>query len=155
MTTKSQSSDAAADRVIVSKRIIAAPREVLFKAFSDPDQLMLWWGPLGFTSTFHVFDFRPGGTWRFTMRGPNGAEYPNEHNFTEVVPPERIVYQHVQPPLHSFTMTITFADKEGKTELTWLMRFESAAEVAKLKSFIAGANEQNFDRLEAHLAALN
>ena len=155
MTTKNQPSEAASDREIVSTRIIAASREMLFKAFSDPEQLARWWGPNGFTSTFEVFDFRPGGLWRFTMHGPNGADYPNEHNFTEVVRPERIVYQHVQPPMHSFTMTMTFAERDGKTELIWLMRFESVAEVAKLKSFIAGANEQNFDRLEAHLASLN
>ena len=154
MTFENQSAEADSEREIISKRIIAVPRETLFKAFSDPDQLARWWGPKGFTSTFEVFDFRPGGTWRFTMHGPNGANYPNEHHFTGVVSPERIVYQHVQPPMHSFTMIMTFAERDGKTELTWLMRFESVAEVAKLRDFIAGANEQNFDRLEAYLNSM-
>lgn len=146
---------AASDREIISTRVIAASREVIFKAFSDPEQLKRWWGPKGFTSTFKVFDFRPGGKWRFIMHGPDGADYPNEHDFTEVVPPARIVYQHVQPPSHSFTMTMTFAEQNGRTELTWRMRFESLDEATKLRSFIAAANEQNFDRLEAHLATLN
>lgn len=151
MTFENQSAEADSEREIVSKRIIAAPRELVFKAFSDPVQLALWWGPKEFTSTFEVFDFRPGGAWRFTMQGPNGADYQNENDFTEIVPPTLIVYQHVQPPTHSFTMTMNFAGRNGQTELTWLMRFESAAEVAKLRNFITVANEQNFDRLEAHL----
>lgn len=155
MTTENQSAEADSEREIVGQRIIAAPRELVFQAFSDPEQLARWWGPQGFTSTFQVFEFRPGGMWRFTMHGPNGSDYPNEHNFAEIVRPERIVYQHVQPPMHSFTMTMTFIEQNGKTELTWLMCFESVAEATKLRSFIAGANEQNFDRLEAHLASMN
>lgn len=154
MTAKHPSSEEASSREIVSRRIIAAPRDTVFKAFSDPVQLAGWFGPKGFTNSFHSFELRPGGAWHFTMHGPNGAGFENENRFTEVVPPERIVYQHVQP-MHHFSMTMTFAEQDGKTELTWRMVFDSAAEVTKLKGFITEANEQNFDRLETHLANFN
>jgi uncharacterized protein YndB with AHSA1/START domain len=86
------------------------------------------------------------------MHGPNGADYHNEKEFTEVVKPERIVFQHLEP-MHHFQMTMLFAEEGGKTRLTWRMLFESAAEATRLRSFISEANEQNFDRLAAHLVA--
>ncbi|HXV28328.1 MAG TPA: SRPBCC family protein [bacterium] len=136
------------DCQIVSQRVFKFPRERMWRAFSDPGQLARWWGPKGFTNTFYEFDLRPGGVWRFLMQGPNGAKYPNESRFVEVVEPERIVYDHVQP---AFRMTITLADQAGKTELTWRMLFSSASECAKFKNFVPEKNEENFDRLEAHL----
>ena len=146
-------SDPEADREIVCTRVFAAPRETVFAAFADPARLAQWWGPDGFTNTIHEFDLRPGGRWRFTMRGPDGADYPNEKEFTEVVPPERIVFLHRQAG-HDFQMTMIVAEHEAGTELAWRMLFESAVEFAKVKGFIAVANEQNFDRLAAHLAAM-
>ena len=76
-----------ADREIASTRVFDAPRERVFRAFSDPQVLARWWGPDGFTSTFQEFDFRPGGAWRFVMQGPDGADYRNESEFIEVVSP--------------------------------------------------------------------
>src|SRR5688500_3516125 len=87
--------EATADRAFAHARWIDAPRERVFKAFSDPAHLARWWGPNGFTSTFHEFDLRPGGAWRFVMHGPDGANYPNESVFVEVVEPERIVFEHM------------------------------------------------------------
>jgi uncharacterized protein YndB with AHSA1/START domain len=143
---------AAESREIVSARVFAAPRESVFNAFADPARLPRWWGPKGFTNTIHQFDLKPGGRCRLTMHGPNGADYHNEKEFTEVVKPERIVFQHLEP-MHRFQMTMLFAEEGGKTRLTWRMLFESAAEASRLRSFISEANEQNFDRLAAHLAA--
>lgn len=140
------------DREIVTARLIDAPRERVFEAFRDPRHLAQWWGPKGFTSTFHEFDLRPGGVWRFVMHGPDGATYPNRSVFVEVVKPERIVFRHVSGP--KFEMTITLADMAGKTRITWRMLFESAAECAKIKVFAVDANEQNLDRLEAQLAKM-
>jgi uncharacterized protein YndB with AHSA1/START domain len=139
---------------IVSTRVFAAPRELVFDAFSNPDHLVHWWGPKGFTNTFSEFALRPGGAWRFVMHGPDGVDYQNAKDFVEVVKPERIVFRHLRP-MHQFHMTMTFAERSGKTELTWRMLFESAAETTKLKSFITEANEQNFDRLEAYLATMS
>jgi uncharacterized protein YndB with AHSA1/START domain len=135
---------------IVCTRVIDAPRERVFEAFADPKHLAQWWGPEGFTNTVQEFDFRPGGTWRIVMHGPDGVDYDNVSEFIEVVKPERIVYQHLGP-VHPFLMTMIYEEHSGKTKLTWRMRHESAAQYAKLKDFLAKANEQNFDRLEAEL----
>lgn len=139
---------------VVSTRVFAAPRELVFEAFSNPAHLVHWWGPKGFTNTFSEFDLRPGGAWRFVMHGPDGVDYQMAKDFVEVVTPERIVLQHLKP-MHRFQMTMTFAEHSGNTELTWRMLFESAAETMKVRSFITVANEQNFDRLQAYLATLS
>jgi uncharacterized protein YndB with AHSA1/START domain len=136
---------------IVTTRLIDASPEQLFEAVSDPAQLALWWGPQGFTNTFAEFDFRPGGAWNFTMHDPEGTDYPNESEFVEIEKPGRIVFDHLRP-MHWFRMTMTFVPESGKTRLTWQMRFESRAESDKFREFIVIANEQNLDRLEAHLA---
>ncbi len=140
-----------AAREIVSTREFAQPREELFAAFTDPARLAQWWGPNGFTNTMRKFDLRPGGVWRLTMHGPNGADYHNESRFLEVVRPARIVFQH-EEPVHGFRMTMTFAAHGGGTTLTWRMLFETTDEAARVRPFIIPANEQNFDRLAAHLA---
>jgi uncharacterized protein YndB with AHSA1/START domain len=139
-----------ADREIVTTRVLNAPRELVFEAWTDPDQLAHWWGPKGFTNTFREFDMRPGGIWRFVMHGPDGVDYQNKSVFVEVVSPERIVFDHVSGP--HFQVVVTFAEQAAKTKLTFRMRFESVAECDKVKAFAVEANEQNFDRLEAQLA---
>ena len=141
-----------ADREIVTTRVLNAPRELVFKAWTDPDQLVQWWGPKGFTNTFHEFDMRPGGIWRFVMHGPDGVDYQNKSVFVEVVNPERIVFDHVSGP--RFQVVATFAEQAGKTTLTFRMRFESAAECDKVKAFAVEGTEQNFDRLETQLAKM-
>ena len=152
MNTKHNDKTNTADRDIVTARVFNAPRELVFQAWTDPDQLVQWWGPKGFTNTFHEFDMRPGGIWRFVMHGPNGVDYQNKSVFVEVVNPERIVFDHVSGP--RFQVVATFAEQAGKTTLTFRMRFESAAECDKVKAFAVEGNEQNFDRLEAQLAKL-
>jgi uncharacterized protein YndB with AHSA1/START domain len=114
----------------------------VYAAFADPALLARWWGPAGFVNTFHEFDLRPGGRWRFDMRGPDGTVYANESVFVEVTPGERVVFRHVEP-VHGFVMTMTFADEGGGggTRVTWHMRFVEAG------------NEENFDRLGAVLEA--
>jgi uncharacterized protein YndB with AHSA1/START domain len=135
-----------AERDVVNQRVIGAPRQKVFRAFSDPQLLATWWGPNGFTNTIHEFDLRPGGKWRLTMHGPNGVDYENESVFREVVAPDRVVFMHLEP-VHRFEMTMNFEERSGQTALTWRMRFETAEECAKVRPFIEAANEQNFDRL--------
>ncbi len=143
--------DEAAARTIVSSRVFAASREAVWAAFSDPVRLAQWWGPAGFTNTIYAFDLRPGGRWRITLHAPDGAHYDNEKTFTEVVPPERVVFRHHQPT-HDFEMAMTLVAEGGGTRAEWRMVFVSAAECARVRRFIEPANEQNFDRLAAHLA---
>lgn len=81
-----------ADREIVITRVFDAPRELVWNAWTDPKQIVRWWGPRGFITTIHEMDVRPGGVWKSTMHGPDGTDYPSQSVFVEVVKPERIVY---------------------------------------------------------------
>jgi uncharacterized protein YndB with AHSA1/START domain len=138
------------DREYACSRLVDFPREKVFTAFSDPEQLVKWWGPNGFTNTITKFDFREGGDWLLTMHGPDGTDYRNDSVFVEIVEPERIVYDHLRT-MHRFLMEMTYFDVGGKTRITWRQRFESPEEWEKVKAFVPTANEQNFDRLEQHL----
>ena len=131
------------------RRLPAPPRRV-FEAFADPDQLALWWGPLGFTNTIRQFDFRPGGTWSLVMHSPQGMDYDNESVFVEIVPDQRIVFDHVSPPHFRWMLSLQ-ADGEH-TEAHWLMRFPSTAARDALRAVIDPANEENLDRLTALLS---
>jgi uncharacterized protein YndB with AHSA1/START domain len=97
-------------RSIIGSRVFDAPRALVFSVWTDPKHLAQWWGPNGFTTTTHAYDFRPGGVWRFVMHGPDGRDYQNRITFDEIVPPERILYRHgggddVEPV--QFTQTVT------------------------------------------------
>jgi uncharacterized protein YndB with AHSA1/START domain len=119
-------------RAIIGTRLYDAPRELVWTAWTDPKHLAQWWGPNGFTTTTSKFEFKPGGIWRFVMRGPDGREYQNRVIFDEIVKPERIVYRHdgaeegVEPV--TFTQTVTFENAGGKTLLTWKGVFPTAAD---------------------------
>jgi uncharacterized protein YndB with AHSA1/START domain len=147
--SKSAIGDAA--REIVSVRLFHAPREAVYRAFSDPAILARWWGPQGFTNTIETFDLRPGGAWNLTMHSPEGVDYLNQSEFVEVAPAERIVYEHLEPG-HHFRMTITLAEQGSNTVMAWVMRFDAAEECRRIESFVAAANQQNFDRLAEQLA---
>ncbi len=97
---------------IVSSRVFDASREVVFRAFTDPDVLARWWGPRGFTNTFHEFDPRPGGAWRFVMHGPDGTDYQITKEFVEVLIPKRIVIKHVEQ-MHSFRLSLSLPLRPG------------------------------------------
>lgn len=141
------------DQEIVSERVLGASPEQVFEAYRDPVRLARWWGPAGFSSKFKEFDFRPGGSWKFTMHGPDGTDYYNESEFVEIEPAKRIVLEHLRP-MHRFLMTMTLADEAGKTRLTWRLRFESVEECERVKQFVVPANEQNLDRLAEELSKM-
>lgn len=134
-------------REIISTRVFDYPRESVFHAWSNPVLLAKWWGPNGFSNTFHEFDFTCGGNWKLTMHGPDGTDYPNESVFEEIIKPEKIVFIHLRP-MHKFQVTATFEDSDERTKLFFSMLFDSLEECEKVKSYVLEANEQNFDRLE-------
>lgn len=138
------------ERTIRSSRPFAAPPARLWSLFENPEILATWWGPSGFTNAFHEFDFRPGGAWRFAMRGPDGVEYPMNKVFVRVDKPETIVLDHIDA-VHGFRMFITFHGVQDGTLLDWVMVFDFPDEAAKVRPFVEPANEQNFDRLNALL----
>jgi uncharacterized protein YndB with AHSA1/START domain len=118
------------DRELIFTRVFDAPRELVYKAWTDPRHLIQWWGPKGFTTSVYEMDVKPGGVWRLTMRGPDGREYKNRIVFIEVVKPERLVYKHDPEqgcePVR-FEVTVTFAKEGAKTRLTMRMLFPSTA----------------------------
>jgi uncharacterized protein YndB with AHSA1/START domain len=123
----------------------------LFAAFADPAVLAAWWGPHGSVNEFETFDLRPGGAWRFVMRGADGTAYRMTNEFLDVVSPERVTLRHLQAG-HEFELHMHYdALGAAHTQLRWSMRFADAAEAARVRALVAEANEQNFDRLEAVL----
>lgn len=122
---------------------------VVFGAFADAEKLARWWGPSGFRSTFHVFEFRSGGRWSFVMHGPDGKNYPNETVF-EVVEPTKLVLRHAAP---DYRLTITLSATATGTDLTWEQRFDNPKTAAGIAHIVGPANEQNLDRLEGVLTS--
>lgn len=80
------------DTEIVISRVLHAPRELVWEAWTNPKHVVNWWGPRGFTNTTIRHEFRVGGYWEHTMHGPDGTNYPNKARFLEIVPQERIVF---------------------------------------------------------------
>jgi uncharacterized protein YndB with AHSA1/START domain len=133
------------DLEIVSSVLLDATPERIYDAYADPALLARWWGPAGFTSTFHEFEFRPGGRWRFDLRGPDGATYPNQSVFVELARPERIVIDHLGD--HRFRLMVTLTRRGQQTEMVWCMRHETAEQCRRLRRLVVQGNEENFDRL--------
>lgn len=134
-----------------TSREIRATPEAVFAAIQDPARLARWWGPEGFTNTFHTCEIRPGGAWRFTMHGPDGTDYPNESEFLEVVANSRLRIRHLNPP--HFELTISLEASPAGTRLSWFAEFENREFAERMRSFLEGANEQNLDRLEIEVGS--
>jgi uncharacterized protein YndB with AHSA1/START domain len=131
-----------------AREIAATPDEV-FAAVSDPQRLARWWGPAGFTNTFTVCDFVPGGRWSFVMHGPDGRDYANENVFVEIEAPAKVVVQHVSAPV--FRLTVALAPSAGGTTVLWEQTFESAEVARHVEHVVVPSNEQNLDRLTAEV----
>lgn len=133
-----------------SRQLAAAPAEV-FAAISSGERLARWWGPAGFTNTFDVFEFRPGGDWRFVMHGPDGAHYRNESLFEEIEEGRRVVIRHLSAP--RFRLAIELSAVDGGTLVSWAQTFDDPAVAAAVRPIVEPANEQNLDRLTAEVAS--
>jgi uncharacterized protein YndB with AHSA1/START domain len=147
-------------RMIITTRVLNAPRELVFEAWTDPKHLAQWWGPNGFTTTTHAFDMRAGGVWRFVMHGPDGRDYQNRITYDEVVKPERIVYRHGggdDVEAVQFQVRVTFEDLGGKTKLTMRAVFPTAAERDRvIKDYGADKGAmQTLSRLEDYVATMD
>ena len=158
--TPSTSSQPESDQqTLVLERIIDAPRELVFEAWTDPKHMAQWWGPKYFTNPVCELDARPGGAILIHMRGPDGAVYPMTGEFIEVVPPERLVMisRAFDEKEGNFLLedltTVTFAEQEGKTKLIVQAVVTRAAPEAA--GALAGMEEgwnQSLDRLAELLA---
>src|SRR6476659_7278807 len=110
---------APADREIVISRVISAPRELVFEAFTEVRHLSRWWGPAGFTTTTESFEFRVGGEWIFVMHGPDGTDYAEWISWTEIASPERIALLHGESrgDPNAFESVITFTPDGAATRI--------------------------------------
>lgn len=157
MTSNATATDT---KVLVIERMFDAPRELVWKAWTDPEHLMRWWGPKGFTAPACHTDLRVGGKYLFCMRAPDGQDYWSTGVYTEIVPPERLVCTdsfadpqgNVVPatyygmgadiPLET-QMTVTFEDVDGRTKMTLTQIGLPAGD-----SDMAGAGwNESFDKL--------
>jgi uncharacterized protein YndB with AHSA1/START domain len=150
---------------LVITRVLEAPRSLVFKAWTEPEHFVRWWGPNGFTTPFCKMDVRPGGVTHFCMRSPEGRDYWGRWVYREVVPPERIVFTDTfadeegnpaEPARYGMPdwpfetlVTVTLAEDQGKTKLT--LHHAVALSLAESTGAMQGWNEA-LDRLAAELA---
>ncbi len=118
------------DREVILTRTYDAPARLLFEAWSKPEHLMNWFGPVGWPVTMCQVDFRKGGRWRMAMTGSSGEQNtPFGGQYLEIVPDRKIVFDNAfeEPGSKTMIMTVTFEEKGERTILTWRTVFESVA----------------------------
>jgi uncharacterized protein YndB with AHSA1/START domain len=139
---------------IILIRQYEAPLHLVWDAWTDTAQVSQWWGPRGFTLTTHSKELRPGGTWRYTMHGPDGTDYPNVTKYHEVEPLTKLVYDHggtdERSPLFRVTVRFTAADGGTRMHMTVALPTPEAAEETRLFIKKAGG-DSTWDRLAEHL----
>jgi uncharacterized protein YndB with AHSA1/START domain len=147
-----------AEREITITRVFDAPRELVFKAWTDAKHVAQWWGPKGFTNPVCEIDARVGGMLRMHMRAPDGSVYPMKGEIRELVVPERLIFTNIAVDaagrhlLEGLT-TVTFADERGKTKLT--LHTKAVAVVEEAADYLEGMEvgwTQSIDKLQALLA---
>lgn len=144
---------ATSDHEIYSSRVLNAPLELVYEAFANPSYLKEWWGPKGFTNTFHEFNLQPKGKWVLTMHGPEKGNYENSSVFKTVEPLKLITWTRISKPL--FDMEVKFEKvSNSETRISFKMIFETKEECDKIRKFAEPKNEENFDRLEKVLNTL-
>lgn len=142
------------DREIVLTRLYPAPRELVWQVWTEPQHLIHWWGPDGFSLTIHEMDVRPGGVWHFHMHGPDGTDYLNHVVYVEVTKPSRLVYDHGPTP--KFQTTITFVEQEDKTLVTMRTILETQADYERAVNVFHAieGGKQTMGRLANYLITL-
>jgi uncharacterized protein YndB with AHSA1/START domain len=161
MTTKNETT---MENVVVVNRIFNAPVELVWKAWTDPQHLMRWWGPKGFTSPACKIDFRVGGKYHFCMRSPEGQDLWSTGIYREIIPLKKLVWTdsfadekgNVVPASHygmgdlplEFHVTLLFEEQGEKTKLTVHHKGLPAGEMTEMTQ--AGWNE-SLDKLAATL----
>ncbi|MCC6928371.1 MAG: SRPBCC domain-containing protein [Gemmatimonadaceae bacterium] len=136
-------------------RVYDAPVSLVWDAWTKDEHVGQWWGPRGFSLTTHSKDLRPGGTWVYTMHGPDGKDWPNFTRYHEVEPRAKLVYDHGASSADAkpmFRVTATFKDIGGKTELDMRMTLATAEEAAQARAFVKSAGGNGtWDRLAEFL----
>jgi uncharacterized protein YndB with AHSA1/START domain len=158
MNTRPDSVPDSSKTDLVVSRVFDAPRELVFEAWTDPEQLAQWWGPRGFTNPVCELDVRPGGSIRVHMRGPDGTVHPMTGVYQEVREPERLVFTTAPldsegQPLFEVLHTVTFVEQTGGTKVTVLSRVvRSTAEAVPYLAGMEAGWTQSLERLAEHVA---
>jgi uncharacterized protein YndB with AHSA1/START domain len=146
------------DREIVISRVIDAPRELVFEAFTEVQHLSRWWGPQGFTTTTRSFEFRVGGDWDFVMHGPDGTDYQEWITWTEIVAPERIILLHGESrgDPNAFESVLTFEPASEQTRMVMCTVFPTAQlrDEAVEKHYAIEGGQQTLGNLAAYVAEI-
>ena len=155
---ETRAESATADREIVISRVIDAPRELVFEAFTEVRHLSRWWGPEGFTTTTRSFEFREGGEWEFVMHGPDGTDYQEWITWTEIVRPERIVILHGESrdDPNAFESTLVLAQHEAATHVVMRTVFHTKKlrDEAVGKYHVIEGAQQTLSKLSMYLTEL-
>jgi uncharacterized protein YndB with AHSA1/START domain len=123
------------EQELVVERQFTAPRTLMFQVFTQPEHLKRWWAPQPFTIPACTIDLRPGGIWHYCMRSPEGQDHWARSVYSEIVPPEKLVYtstfadEYANPiaGLPEHLTTVTFTEEVGKTQVSARVQFASAA----------------------------
>lgn len=145
------------DLEIAMSRVFDAPRELVFKAYTDPEMVAQWWGLRSSTTIVDRMDVRPGGTWRYIQREADGTELAFSGEYRKVSPPERLIntFEFEPMPGHVIVDTATFEDLDGKTKLTVTSLFQSVEDRdGMLASGMEGGANESWDQLAELLATL-
>jgi uncharacterized protein YndB with AHSA1/START domain len=149
---------ATVDREVVISRVINAPREIVFDAFTDVRHLSRWWGPEGFTTSTRAFEFRVGGEWDFVMHGPDGTDYQEWISFTEIAPPERIELLHgeFRGDPKAFESVLTFEPDGAVTriEMRTVFPTKELRDQAVEEYHAVEGGEQTLSNLDAYVAEI-
>lgn len=138
-------------------RTFDAPRHLVWEAFTKPEHVSRWWGPRYLTTVVEELDVRPGGSWRFIQREPDGTQYAFYGVFREVVPPTRLVqtFEFEGAPGQVMVDDMTLEEHDGKTTITII---STASSVEGLEGMIASGMEagaaESYDRLAELLATM-
>jgi uncharacterized protein YndB with AHSA1/START domain len=156
--TSNPTQDSGAPATFVYERIINAPRERVWQAWTDPRQLEKWWGPRGWTTTIYTMDVRPGGKWHYCMRqDEDGMESWGLSTYKEVTAPSRLTYDdafsdkdgNVNPQMPVMPIEVQFIEQDGKTRLYSITHLDSAETLAQLKEMgMEQGLSETWDRLE-------
>lgn len=142
------------NRQLNIKRIFKAPVNLVWEAWTKPEHIATWWGPNGFNTTIHIMDFQKGGEWKLTMHGPDGTNFPNRSVYKEIIPFQKIVFEHFNP---NFITTVLFESHGEETLMDWTLLFETAEmfeTVVKAHKADEGL-KQNVEKLATYLKSLN
>jgi len=130
--------------------VFKASIELMWKVWTDPEHIIHWWGPNGFTTTVHTMDVKEEGEWNLTLHGPDGTNFPNRSIYKEIIPLKKIVFEHFNP---HFMTTVLFEARDSETIIDWTMVFDTP-EMREIIVNVHKADEgqkQNMQRLEDYL----